>query len=269
MTNESVPPSLPATASGNPASSDSPGAAEVAKAAAGKASDVAGAAVDNAKNVAAEASSQAKAVVSQAKGQVQSLAEQTKGELMTQAETKGQQAASGLRTLSEQIAALAEGRPGDAGPLTHLVQDAQHRVSALASRIDDGGPQGVLEDVTSFARRRPGVFLLGAIGAGFLAGRLVRSGTAAASEHEESDQIGSEFATTPGIGYPTASFAAPALDTGLLPGHSGSDFTTTTPGIGYPSASPAAPGVDAPAIPGEPLITPPSVGGVEGLDPVR
>jgi hypothetical protein len=40
--------------------------------------------------------------------------------------------------------------------------------------MDQRGVEGVLDDVRSFARRRPGVFLLGAGIAGFAVGRLVR-----------------------------------------------------------------------------------------------
>jgi hypothetical protein len=183
-----APPTAPSTepSSAEPdngsARPDKGGVAHVATSAAAQASDVAGSAVDTAKGVATEVSSQAKAVVSQAKEQVQSLAVQTKSELMTQAETKGQQAASGLRTLAGQIGALGDGRPADAGQLTHFLEEAEGRVSSLATRIEQGGPQGVLDDLTSLARRRPGMFVLGAIGAGFVAGRLVRSGTAASSE---------------------------------------------------------------------------------------
>jgi hypothetical protein len=244
MPNQTVTPPFPASGSGPSDPGGSPGAAEVAKSAAGKASEVAGSAVDNAKSVAVEASTQAKAVVSQAKDQVQSLAEQTKGELMTQADTKSQQAASGLRTLSDQLSALSEGRPGEAGQLTHLVREAESRVSALASRIEQGGPQGVLDDVTAYARRRPGMFLVGAIGAGFLAGRIVRSGTAAASE--QSDQ------------------AAPDQSQGRT------QSASTTPGIGYPTASLATPALNAPLMSGDPLMTPPvAPDPFESLDGLR
>jgi hypothetical protein len=106
------------------------------------------------------------------------------------------------------------------------------------------------------------MFLLGAIGAGFLAGRVVRSGTAAASEQGQSGHSGEGFATTtPGSGYPTASAAVPAWAVAPLAGRTGSEFATTT--AGYPTAAPV---VDEPLIPGEPLITPPTVGGVEGVD---
>ena len=47
--------------------------------------------------------------------------------------------------------------------------------SAWRSRLDQGGVDAVMADARSFARRRPGAFLLGAVTVGFLTGRLVRN----------------------------------------------------------------------------------------------
>jgi hypothetical protein len=153
-------------------------AAVATQAAKEQAADVAGGAVDKGKEVAGQAASAATAVASEAKDQVQDLVHRTRSELMDQAESRGQQAASGLRTLSDQLSALGEGRSGDAGRLPEYLEQARTKASSLADRLEQGGPQGVLDDVTSFARRRPGLFLVGAVGAGFLAGRLIRSGAA-------------------------------------------------------------------------------------------
>jgi hypothetical protein len=144
-----------------------------------QATGVAAGAVDRGKEVAGQASSAAGAVAGEAKNQVQDLVHRTRGELMDQAESRGQQAASGLRTLSDQLSALGDGRSGEAGRLPEYLEQARTRVSSLAERLEQGGPQGVLDDVTAFARRRPGLFLVGAVGTGFLVGRLVRSGAAA------------------------------------------------------------------------------------------
>lgn len=152
--------------------------AVVAQTARQEAGDVAGGAVDAGKDVAGQAATAAGAVASEAKGQVYELVHKTRHELMDQAETRGHQAAGGLRTLSEQLSALGDGRTNDAGPLPHYLEQVRTRASDLADRLEQGGPQGVLDDVTAFARRRPGLFLVGAVGAGFLVGRLIRSGAA-------------------------------------------------------------------------------------------
>ncbi len=152
--------------------------ARVAETAGSEASNVAATAAEGAREVAGEASTQTKAVVSQAKQQVDSLITQTREEVRQQAENRSAQAAGGLRTLSEQVAALAEGRPDSAGSLPRYLEDAQEHVRGLASRLEQGGPQGVVDDVTRFARRRPGLFLAGALGAGFVVGRVVRASSA-------------------------------------------------------------------------------------------
>ncbi len=102
--------------------------ARVAETAGSEASNVAATAAEGAREVAGEASMQTKAVVSQAKQQVDSLITQTREEVRQQAENRSAQAAGGLRTLSEQVAALAEGRPDSAGSLPRYLEDAQEHV---------------------------------------------------------------------------------------------------------------------------------------------
>jgi hypothetical protein len=124
---------------------------------------------------------QVKDVAAQAKGQLSDLIGQTRQEVRQQAETKGQEAASSLRRFSEQISALSDGRPGEAGQLTSYLDDARQRVQGIADTLEQRGPQGLLDDVSRFARRKPGTFLLFAAVAGFGVGRLVRAGAASQS----------------------------------------------------------------------------------------
>ena len=150
---------------------------------------VASQAGDAVRTVGAEATDQAKAVVSQARDEVQRLVGQSRDELQMHAREQGDRAAQGLRSLSQQIDALASGRPEQAGSLTTYLYDAQDRVSRVAQRLESGGPQAVLDDVARFARRRPGMFLALAAGAGFLAGRLARSGAAVRQEQQQGDDL--------------------------------------------------------------------------------
>jgi hypothetical protein len=66
--------------------------------------------------------------------------------------------------------------------LPGYVRDAQRRVQSIAARLEEGGPQGIIDDVGSFARRRPGTFLLCAAALGFVVGRTIRPVMAASSE---------------------------------------------------------------------------------------
>jgi len=198
--------------------------AEVAKTAASEAAS-------GAKDVAGEAAAQAKQVAFQAKEHVTQLVHQTREELVSQAGSKSEQAAGSLRTLSGQISALAEGRPGEAGPLAGYLSEAQTKVNSFARRLEQGGPQGLMDDVTSFARRRPGAFLLGAIGAGFVAGRLVRSG---AMSSQQSSGGGQSFDGTIMPTYATTGIdpVFPAPTTTAIGGATDLDYADDSFGAG-------------------------------------
>ena len=59
------------------------------------------------------------------------------------------------------------------------MQQVAEQARGLASQLDDREPSELLEDVRRFARRRPGTFLLGALAAGIVVGRLTRGAKAA------------------------------------------------------------------------------------------
>ena len=120
----------------------------------GGSGDAAGGAVQATKDVAGAAAQQAADVMDQAKQQIHTLTGQARDELQTQLGTQGERAASSLRTWSTQLEAFADGRTYEAGPLPGYVRDAQRRVQSIAARLEEGGPQGIIDDVGSFARRR-------------------------------------------------------------------------------------------------------------------
>ena len=215
----------PGSISIDPDPADRSKPAKVADTATTAAGDVASTATSGAKDAAGEAANQAKVVAGEAKRQVGNVVDQTRQELAVQADQRTQQAAGGLRTLSDQVAALADGRPGDAGPLTGYLDDAKARVSTLADRLEAGGPQGLLDDVTSFARRRPIVFLAAAGAAGFVVGRLARAGRAVQQDD------GGSSTSAPAVA-PAATPPMFADDLGELPPPTPAvdgPFTTTVP----------------------------------------
>jgi hypothetical protein len=125
-------------------------------------------------DVATEAGNQARAVLDQARGHATDLFETSRQELTTQAQVQTDRAAPGLKTRAQQVQALAEGRPHDAGQVADWLRDGQQRLSAFARRLDEHGPQGLLDDASRLARRRPLVFLGACVGAGFAVGRIVK-----------------------------------------------------------------------------------------------
>jgi ElaB/YqjD/DUF883 family membrane-anchored ribosome-binding protein len=140
-----------------------------------QASEVGQSAKEAGQKVMSEVSDQASSVAGTAKQQVDTLLSRTREELSQQAEARGQQTISMVRTWSDQLQALAEGRPTSSGNMLSFVREAQERVQSYADSLERRGPRAFMDDVSSFARRRPVAFLMAAGFAGFAVGRLVRS----------------------------------------------------------------------------------------------
>jgi hypothetical protein len=66
------------------------------------------------------------------------------------------------------------GASGQGGMAAGLASQAASRVRNAGQWLDDRGPGQVADEMQSFARRRPAVFLALAAGAGLVAGRLTR-----------------------------------------------------------------------------------------------
>jgi cell division septum initiation protein DivIVA len=153
---------------------------EVAQHAASEASQLADSAKEQARQVKDEAAAQARGLVGQAKN-----------ELRDQSRSQADQAAKAIHRVGDQADALASGRVDEAGAVADYVRQAGERVHAVANRIDQRGVDGLLNDVQNFARRKPGAFLLGCAAAGFVAGRLIRGGTAESGNNDEGASNGS------------------------------------------------------------------------------
>lgn len=138
-------------------------------------------AADSAQTVAETAKTEASNVAAEVKTNARDLLHQAKSDLTDQAGAQQQKVAEGLRSVSTELhsMAAASDQPGVA---TDLVRQAAERSSTVASWLDGRDPGSLLTEVKSFARQRPGTFLLLAAGAGVLAGRLSRSLSAGAPE---------------------------------------------------------------------------------------
>ena len=147
-----------------------------------QAKEVAGTAAEAARGVAAEAGQQARQVASEASRQVRGLADQAREQARQQADNQTQRAAQSLQTLSQQFRALAEGRQEQSGEARTYLQWFADRAGEMAQHLESRGLEGVVSDIKSFARRRPGVFLAGSAATGFLVSRIAKS---AASETQE------------------------------------------------------------------------------------
>jgi uncharacterized protein YjbJ (UPF0337 family) len=207
-------------------------AAGLASEAKGSAQQVGGVAKDQASKVASEVGHQAKG-----------LLHQVTGELRSQAGSQQQKATSGLQTVSQQLHSMAEST--DSGVASDVVRQAAGRVSDVASWLENREPAELLEDVKSFARRKPGLFIAIAAGAGFVAGRLTKA--LVASAHDESGQSAGYTGgtTTVDYGYGSTAGSGYASGAGLAGGYTGGSYSDA------PVGSATAPFV-APA--GDPVV---------------
>jgi hypothetical protein len=153
-----------------PASARDQGTADLVK---GEAADLGNSSVQAGKHVAEVAREQASGVVAEAGRQGRGLLQQAQQELEVQAAHGQQRLAKQLLSLSDELRSMADvsGRSGMAADLTN---QAASRVRGAGQWLDEHRPGQVAEEVQSFARRRPAVFLALAAGAGLVAGRLTR-----------------------------------------------------------------------------------------------
>jgi hypothetical protein len=169
------------------------------------------AAIDEAKNVgetakqagsqvASTAADQAKEVAAETQRQAKDLLDQGRTQVKEQVVSQQQKAGQGLSSLASELRALADGTSeGAPGPARDLLQQASSSVENFASMLQNREPAELLDEIRSFARRKPGLFLLGAAAAGVLAGRLTRGVQAAHSDSSSSSGYGAR--TTPGYNY--------------------------------------------------------------------
>ena len=81
----------------------------------------------------------------------------------------------------------------------------------MGNRLDGREPSQILDDVRAFARRRPGAFLLGALAAGVVAGRITRG----AKESQSSSGSADSSRSFSGYGQPGISNGYPSPSGGL------------------------------------------------------
>lgn len=120
------------------------------------------------------AKEETKKVASEAGTQARNLLNDAGGELREQAAAQQVRLAGGLRSLSTQLSEMADS-PSEQGVASDLARQASERARAVAQWLEAREPGSLVDEVKSFARQRPGVFLGIAAGAGLLAGRLTKA----------------------------------------------------------------------------------------------
>lgn len=192
---------------------------------------VAGTAKEETQNVAGTAAEQARSVMGDTVRQVSD-------QVNDQASTQRDRLSQTLRSLGDDLEQMASQGPGS-GMATDLAREVSDRARALGSHLEGREPGQLLDEARDFARRRPGTFLLGALAAGVVAGRLFRAtadGAAAATLAESSGPGATDGPVTP----------VPAGT---------SSFGTDAQLAGYPTGTDPLLDPAAPAVPGSPSVT--------------
>lgn len=172
MTDNYLPASMPPQRGESlpPASAEEQSAADVVK---DQATDLSHSSIQTGKHVADVAREQASGVAVEAGRQGRDLLQQAQGQLEQQVAQGQQRLANQLLSLSDELRSMA-GASGQGGMAADLAGQAAWRVRNAGQWLDDRKPGQVADEMQSFARRRPAVFLALAVGAGLVAGRLTR-----------------------------------------------------------------------------------------------
>jgi len=193
-------------------------ARQAASTAADEGRHVAGVAGEEARNVAGEARQQARGLMDGALSQVD---EQSRVQRDRLVET--------LRTFGDDLEQMASQGSGLAGDVTRQVAE---RARGLVDSLDGREPSEILDEVRDFARRRPGMFLAGALVAGVVAGRVGR-GAKAAQSGTGTGGTGSDTSHDQG----TYGYTAPVPPPPVPPAESFGTGTSSAPSYGQPEVA--------------------------------
>jgi hypothetical protein len=206
-------------------------AAEVAKEQGKHVGDVA---KSEAQNVTAEAQQQARNVVQDARTQIEEQSKSQLDNLVTM-----------LQGFGDDLERMARGEGTSAGIAQDVVTQVSEKARSFSSQIQGREPGELLDQARDFARRKPGTFLLGALAAGVVAGRLTRGAKDAHSGSGSGqgvpatpDQLRSAQAGTPPTQGQLPS-AGPGVTAPGQPG--GTAAADPLGGTGTPTGAPAYP----------------------------
>lgn len=130
-------------------------------------------AADAGRNLAHDAKVKARDVAHEASEQAHDFLDRTRTELGYQAQSQQQRLARGLHSVEEELGQMA-GAATDPGYVTELARQAGDVTGQAARWLESREPGAILDEIEDFARRRPGMFIALAAGAGVLVGRFLR-----------------------------------------------------------------------------------------------
>lgn len=127
-------------------------------------------------DLAATGKQQVEQVVAEAKARTSQLLDEASGTARDRLDSQISQLAGKLDQISGQLDEMAVGVPdSDSGGYATAVARAGSKAAhSLSQRLEDGGLDGLIDDIRRFADRRPAAFCYSTFGVGLLVGRLTR-----------------------------------------------------------------------------------------------
>jgi hypothetical protein len=184
------------------------------------------------KNTASVAQNEAKHVASDVRDQARGLLSETRTQVEDQSRTQRDRLVETMRTFSDDLDGMAAQRSGLA---SDAAREVATRVRSFGQQLDGREPTDLLDDLRSFARRRPGVFITGSVIAGVVVGRFLRGARDAAKTDSQ----------TVGTGYPSGNQFGGPTGVAVTPENPlGTSYDTTTT-----AAAPIDPLTSRPASP--------------------
>jgi hypothetical protein len=172
MTENYPPAAMPPAHGGSPSPvlAEAPATAEVVK---DQASDLKHGSTQAGRHAADVAREQASGVAAEAGRQGIDLLRQAQGQVEEQAAQGQQRLASRLLSLGDELRSMADAS-SRGGVTAGLAHQAASNVRDAGQWLDARDPRQVADEIQSFARRRPAIFVALAAGGGLVAGRLTR-----------------------------------------------------------------------------------------------
>jgi hypothetical protein len=155
------------------------------------------------------ATEQAQRVGTEARTQARNVAADVRDKVSEQARTQNDKMVSTIRQTAGQLDEMRGDRQDS--PAAAVVSRVADGGRQLADYLDRNGPEGVLQEVQGFARRRPGTFLATALVAGFVVGRLGKGVAKADPNAASGKPTGDSFASAGDV-PPTGNGYAPTPD---------------------------------------------------------
>ncbi len=199
--------STTSTGSGSSSGSSGSGSSGTRETVKDEAKHVRESAMDAGRQVAGTAKDEAQNVAGEAKAQARQLVDQTMHEAREQAKGQQQRLAGGISTFGDDLRSMADG--AESGLAAQVVSEVSDRAAAVGRWLEEREPADLLDELSSFARRRPATFIAIAGVAGLVVGRLARGIVSEAKEERE------QRSTTSSTGASTGGYgASPAYGAG-------------------------------------------------------